>query len=175
MIYFVRHGQTEANVRHIFTGNIDFPLTDFGMEQAKAVAIECKGIKFDYIFCSPLLRAKQTMEEIAKFQPDAKKIFDERLKERGDGDLEGEIDERDDERWNMKNWFNEKYGETFESANNRVKSFIEEITKKYPNKNILIVAHIGIGRFFKCYFDGFPKDGNMKSIKVPNAKLIALK
>ena len=171
MILFVRHGKTDANAKKIFTGMVDYPLNETGLAQAREVALLLKEYKIDLAFCSPLKRAKQTMDEIIKFHADTKVVCDERLIERGD--LEGlPLDERDDERWDMKNWNNPKFGETMESTYARVEDFLNEVNSKYAGKNILVVAHYGIGRFISCYFNGFPEDGNLKNIRIKNSQLL---
>ncbi|HXC53912.1 MAG TPA: histidine phosphatase family protein [Rhizomicrobium sp.] len=65
-LYFARHGETEANVKKQFSGVKDTPLTQRGQAQAKAVgAILLRALgpqpACDFI-CSPLTRAKRTME-----------------------------------------------------------------------------------------------------------------
>ena len=176
MIYFVRHGQTEGNLKHIYMGELNFPLTELGITQAQQTAEKLKAVKIDRIFCSPLLRAKQTMQEIAKYHPNATIDFDERLKERGDGQMEGKpIGPEDQLRWNLHAPHLPEYGETIPNAFARVKDFYQEILQKYPTENILIVAHYGIGRLSKCFFDGFPTDGDLSKIKIHNGDIIVLK
>ena len=65
-LYFARHGETEANCRHLFSGRKNTPLTARGREQAKAIGLALKnelgpapGIGF---VASPLERARITME-----------------------------------------------------------------------------------------------------------------
>ncbi len=175
MIYFIRHGQTEGNVRHIYTGNSNFPLTELGVNQAKETAKLLKDKHFDVIFCSPLLRAKQTMQEIAVFHKNTPIVIDNRLAERGDGQWEGlPLGDENAARWRVENWDNDYYGETMKSAYERVESFWDEIKSKYNGKNILVVAHVGIGRLSVCYFNGLPKDGDLNSIEIKNATAILL-
>lgn len=173
MIIFVRHGKTDSNAKKVYANGIDSPLNEIGLAQAKEAAQELRGCKIDVAFCSPLTRARQTMNEILKYHDGVDAYCDERLIERGDGQLEGQsIDERDDERWNMRNWDNADYGETIKSAYARVKDFLDEVNGQYAGKNILIVSHYGIGRLLTCYFNGFPADGNLKSIRIKNAELL---
>jgi len=68
MLYFVRHGESEANRKKLFAGQKDdSPLTDEGREQARITGLEIKkrGITFDRIVSSPLKRAYETAEIIA--------------------------------------------------------------------------------------------------------------
>ena len=65
-LYFARHGQTQANVEHRFSGNKDTPLTALGLEQAAQVGRILKrelDTAPSYRFISsPLARAETTME-----------------------------------------------------------------------------------------------------------------
>ncbi|MBQ6525129.1 MAG: histidine phosphatase family protein [Clostridia bacterium] len=67
MIYIVRHGQTEQNLKKKLQGRSDYPLTELGREQASAVgdAFRDAGIVFDQVYTSPLGRAVETAELIA--------------------------------------------------------------------------------------------------------------
>ena len=85
MIYFVRHGQTEWNKIGRMQGRIDIELNSEGKEQANIVKEKLKGVKFDKVFSSPLKRAKETAQIICNQEI----IFDDRLKERFNGELEG--------------------------------------------------------------------------------------
>ena len=94
MIYFVRHGESEANQRGIFAGQKeDSVLTEKGKEQARATAqeIENENLKIDKIVSSPLKRTKETAEIIAKeIGFDVLKIsFDNRVIEYDMGSLTG--------------------------------------------------------------------------------------
>ena len=57
-IYFVRHGETEWNVKKIFQGVKDSPLTSLGKEQARKLKNRLNQLDFDYFYSSPLGRAK---------------------------------------------------------------------------------------------------------------------
>ena len=77
MIYFVRHGKTDYNKKNLLSGgDIDIPLNSEGKEQAKITANLLKDVKFDMVFCSPLIRAKKTCEEIMKFHKNIPIIYD---------------------------------------------------------------------------------------------------
>ena len=54
----------------------------------------------------------------------------------------------------------------------RIASFYDEILPKTKGKNILIVAHSGVGRLSYFYFTGKPKDGDYSNFKLDNAKVI---
>ncbi len=63
-IYFVRHGQTQANVDGYFADKSE-PLNDTGLRQATEVAKRMTGVDFDVVVASDYWRAKQTAEAIA--------------------------------------------------------------------------------------------------------------
>ena len=61
-IYFVRHGQSEANARGLVAGHLDVPLTPLGEQQAQETAQYLKDVPFSHIYTSPLSRAYRTAE-----------------------------------------------------------------------------------------------------------------
>ena len=165
MIYFVRHGQTKLNKQKIFQGHIDEPLDDLGALQAINVALELKDEKFDYLFCSPLKRARQTAEAINKYH-NLKIVEDKRLAETNLGRMQGQPYSPD----NIDKYFADpkKYeGEGFEDVYFRVREFLEEI-KDLKGKNILIVSHSGVNMFVNFYL----KNRNIKKDKVEHIPFI---
>lgn len=65
-VVFLRHGQSVGNAQGRFQGHADFPLTELGLAQARALAErwQAQGLTFDRCIASPLLRARQTAEII---------------------------------------------------------------------------------------------------------------
>ena len=62
----VRHGQSEANLKEIYAGRFDVPLTATGKKQAELVTeYVLKTYRVDAVYSSPLLRARETVKEIA--------------------------------------------------------------------------------------------------------------
>jgi len=61
---FLRHGESVGNAQARWQGQSDYPLTDKGRAQAKALAERWKveGVKFDLAVTSTLMRAKETAE-----------------------------------------------------------------------------------------------------------------
>lgn len=58
--YFVRHGQTEWNVKKILQGHADIPLNEQGRQEAAALKEHFKDIHFTACFSSDLQRAHET-------------------------------------------------------------------------------------------------------------------
>lgn len=93
LLVLVRHGQSEWNLKNLFTGWKNPDLTEKGVEEAKAGgrALKAKGIQFDVAYTSDLVRAQHTctllLDELG--QPDLPTIRDQALNERDYGDLAG--------------------------------------------------------------------------------------
>ncbi len=93
LLVLARHGQSEWNLKNLFTGWKDPGLTDLGIEEARAAGRRLKemGVQFDVAYTSDLSRAQRTckliLEEIG--QPDLRTIADQALNERDYGDLSG--------------------------------------------------------------------------------------
>jgi 2,3-bisphosphoglycerate-dependent phosphoglycerate mutase len=93
LLVLARHGQSEWNLKNLFTGWKDPGLTDLGVEEARTAGRRMKalGLTFDIAFTSALSRAQETLrlmlEEIG--QPGLQTIRDQALNERDYGDLSG--------------------------------------------------------------------------------------
>ncbi|MFZ2113702.1 MAG: histidine phosphatase family protein [Solirubrobacteraceae bacterium] len=69
-VYLARHGQTAYNLERRFQGHLPVPLDDTGREQATDLAERAAtgtgdGIPFVALWCSPLLRARETADIVA--------------------------------------------------------------------------------------------------------------
>jgi 2,3-bisphosphoglycerate-dependent phosphoglycerate mutase len=93
LIVLVRHGQSEWNLKNLFTGWRDIDLSEQGIAEARAAGrkLKAQGLRFDIAFTSVLIRAQRTLdimlEELGQRGiPVAK---DQALNERDYGDLVG--------------------------------------------------------------------------------------
>ena len=173
MLYFIRHGKTDYNLNNLLAGRCDIGLNEEGFYQAKEAKLDSKKIELYLIFCSPLLRAKQTCLIINE-EHNAPVIIKDELIERDFKLYEGKQYSciNGDEAWNYYLDAYEGELETIKEVFERVYKFLDEIKDKYKEKNILIVAHNDIGRAIHCYFNGIPEDGNLRNLSMPNAKII---
>jgi len=93
VLVLVRHGQSEWNMKNLFTGWKDVDLTDKGVAEAREAGRKLKGqgIKFDVAYTSVLKRATRTLDLILEELGQAKipVIKDQALNERDYGDLVG--------------------------------------------------------------------------------------
>jgi broad specificity phosphatase PhoE len=64
-IYLARHGETAYNHEGRFQGQQAIPLNDTGREQALELAERARAYGFRALWCSPLLRARETAEAVA--------------------------------------------------------------------------------------------------------------
>jgi 2,3-bisphosphoglycerate-dependent phosphoglycerate mutase len=93
LLVLVRHGQSEWNLKNLFTGWRDVDLTEKGIAEAHAAGRQLKalGLRFDVAYTSALVRAQRTMdlmlEELG--QRGLQVIRDQALNERDYGDLSG--------------------------------------------------------------------------------------
>ena len=65
-IYIIRHGETRWNKERKLQGRADIPLDENGIALAQKTGVGMRDIPFDLCFSSPLLRARQTAQEILK-------------------------------------------------------------------------------------------------------------
>ena len=68
-ISFIRHGMVHNPERIIYGRLPRFRLSEEGMEDARRAAAALKNIPLQAIYCSPLLRTRQTAKAILKFHP----------------------------------------------------------------------------------------------------------
>lgn len=172
-IYVVRHGQTEWNVLKKMQGAADIPLNDKGLEQAEQTKQNLEKIKFDIIFCSPLIRAKQTANIINK---DRKLdiIFDERLKERNYGEFEGTYKSsfNYNDFWAFTKNLNYIEAENIQDFFGRVYDFLDYIKTNYSDKKILIVCHGGVIKAIECYANKMLDDKEIPEFLPENCSIL---
>jgi 2,3-bisphosphoglycerate-dependent phosphoglycerate mutase len=93
LLVLVRHGQSEWNLKNLFTGWKDVPLTEKGVAEAIQAGelLKRAGLQFDLAYTSKLERAQKTLDHILEGigQTDLERIEDEAINERDYGDLVG--------------------------------------------------------------------------------------
>ena len=172
MIYFIRHGESEANLKHVFAGQKDnSPLTEKGREQARAEGQKIKelGLKINRIISSPLTRAFNTAKIVAEIIGYDKEIMiDPRITEYDMCTLTGtptrEI--------SSKILISAQNAEDTKVFYERVKSFLDEWNKK--DEDILMVCHAGVGRIIETIKTNMDPDLFYDLPPYPNASVIKL-
>ncbi|QRG07982.1 2,3-bisphosphoglycerate-dependent phosphoglycerate mutase [Xanthobacter dioxanivorans] len=93
ILVLVRHGQSEWNLKNLFTGWRDPDLTEQGVAEAKRAGtlLKAEGLSFDVAFTSALTRAQRTLALVLgeMGQEGVKTSRDQALNERDYGDLSG--------------------------------------------------------------------------------------
>jgi probable phosphoglycerate mutase len=133
--YYLRHGETEANVRHVIAGSLDVDLTPLGREQAHAAALAFAAVHITAVYSSPLRRARETAEPVAQALKLQVTIVAE-IAERNWGDLEGKP------RGTFLRGSTPQGGESTKDFMQRVLAGFSRIETEVP----LVVAHSGIFR-----------------------------
>jgi len=156
-IYFIRHGESEANLlREHSNRGFRHPLTEKGREQAATLARRLEGIAVTRLFASPIMRAVQTAEILSDALDVPYEITDA-LREYDCGILEGRADEA---AWQLhfavfdawvqhKDWERRiEGGESFNEIRDRFVPFIERLAADYGESlaNIVLVGHGGLYR-----------------------------
>ena len=150
-ITLVRHGETKWNTLGKFQGCQDTNLSNKGILQAQYLNKRFAN-NFDYIYTSPLKRARQTAEIISQ-SSDTAFMVELGLREINFGEWEGltikEIEANFPEKFIE--WRNDEVNGpmcggdlSIKKASIRAKKAILKIAKEHPGNNIIIVAHGGI-------------------------------
>lgn len=149
-ILFVRHGQTAWNKKKKMQGNVDIPLSEEGITHAEKMAEKLKDKKIDVAFCSPLNRAKQTMQIINDLrEKDIPVIYEDALIERDYALYEGRNKKtfNYDIVWDYSNPLNVE--NFFNFAWPIVYFIFGKLLRAYKNKTVLIVSHGGVSKIFE--------------------------
>jgi len=166
-----RHGQTDWNINFLLQGVTDIPMNETGIEQVELAARAIKAEDWDVILTSPLTRAKQTAEIIARRNGFSKIIEQELLIERSFGEAEG----LSHEQWRAKysNLDEIPGGESRTQVVESSKLLLETISKELAGKRVLAISHGALIRALISIAsnDELPQDGE----RLGNASLNVVK
>jgi broad specificity phosphatase PhoE len=172
MIYFIRHGESEANLRHVFAGQKDnSALTDKGREQARLEGEKIKSLNLSIskIISSPLIRAHDTAKIVAGIIGYEKDILiDQRITEYDMGSLTGTPTYDISSRMLVA----AENAEDPKAFYLRVRSFLDE-WNSYDG-DVLMVCHAGVGRIIETIKLGMDPVLFYDLPPYPNASVIKL-
>jgi broad specificity phosphatase PhoE len=175
-VYLARHGQTAYNREGRFQGQQQVPLDDTGRAQAADLAARAAAHDFRALWCSPLLRARETADIVAQ-RIGLEPREDDRLMETDAGD------------WTDRSFadvqaqapaefaafvaaepsFAFPGGESFAAQEQRVAAALEDVERgELP---ALVVCH---GMVIRAAFAARATDGEPSFERVPNAALVPL-
>ena len=181
-IYFIRHGESEANITMAYNSrNYKIhPLTEIGKKQIESGIEIIENIKFDEYYSSPILRAIESSEIISK-KIKKEYIVAEEIKEIDMGIFEGEKGKIADDayrkmlnEWILNRCYDKKIenGESFYDVEKRFEIFLGKISKE--SKNVLVVSHAGFIRaIFSKYAENFSLGYTFYN-KINNGKIAIL-
>ena len=145
----LRHGETPLSTERRFAGRGDIPLTEAGLAQAEAAAarLAARG-NIDVIVTSPLLRARQTAEAVAKATGAPLQVEDG-LAETDFGKWEGMTFAEIQKRWpdELAAWLASvdvapPGGESFAAVTRRVVAALDRLLAAHALKTLVLVSHV---------------------------------
>ena len=168
-LYIVRHGQTEWNAQGRIQGHTDVDLSDYGRQQAQAVAQRLSGVTFDAAYTSDLSRSKETAQIIVG-QRTMSLHSTSRLREFHKGVFEGLTVHEYKRRYpdlyqaSLVNDldFAPTGGETIRQTSLRMAGFIADLKEQHQDETVLVVGHGGSLRSVVVAIMDLPLEANWK-------------
>jgi probable phosphoglycerate mutase len=173
----VRHGETAWNAAGRVQGQLDIPLSDTGLAQARAASRALAGEHFDVLYSSDLVRVQQTAAPTAALLQ-KEILLSARLRERHYGIFQGmtyaEARERMPEEFlrfkNKDPEYDFRTGESLQAFSARVLGFMKEMLDKEQGRNVLVFTHGGV---LEVLYRHATKRGlsTPRDFEIPNAAL----
>ena len=174
-LYYIRHGQSEANFLKIHSGWSQVPLTEQGRLDALRAKRAIENLKFDKVFSSDVARAIET-QEIALPEADAERSA--LLREINVGHLAGKSVEDcyaelgEAYRINRRNHsFSDYGGESYAELSARACATFERIAAENDGKTIAVTTHGGVIRTLFAAWNGISLEQIGGLLHFPNASV----
>ncbi len=156
-VYLVRHGQTAWNREEVFRGRADIPLNETGRTEALLTGQYLRGVKVDSLHSSPLSRALETAEAIARYQGKEVQIL-EGLIDIDFGGWQGISHEVVRERYEelYRQWKESPHlvrfpeGESLEEVRERALRAIHDVVRDHSDENLVMVSHRVVNKTVIC-------------------------
>lgn len=168
LLSIVRHGQTSANIDHVWHGSTNTPLTDHGHLQAASAAawIADNHASVAHIYASPLDRAHHTAQAIGERVRLVPQI-DADLAEYDLGRWEGESfatlhgERKLFEKMQKDADYAPHGGESPRQVGDRLAGALKRIAQAHPGEHVVVVSHGGaLSIAFGLLLDGDYKSWN---------------
>jgi broad specificity phosphatase PhoE len=177
-IHLARHGQTAYNHEGRFQGHLPVPLDATGREQAAALAEVAAGVQIVSLWCSPLLRARETADVVAA-RIGLAPVEDARFAETDTGDWTdrsfADVRAEDPEgfaRFQRSDpTFRYPGGESFAEQSARVQAGLADLRARPAALPALVVCHRGVIRLALAVALGDDAAGGRE---IANASLVTL-
>ena len=160
-LIFEAHGTTFDNEANLASGHNDVALSSLGIQQSKEMGERYKDDHFDAIFCSDLQRAYKSAE--IGFGTKWPIIKDARLRECDYGEFTQKPGELVGEQKPLHLTEPFPGGESYTQTTARMRSFLEEVIKKYHGKRIMVIGHRATQYGIENLVNGVPLDTLVRS------------
>ncbi|MCO5122682.1 MAG: histidine phosphatase family protein [Rhizobacter sp.] len=180
-VILIRHGETDWNVQGRFQGQIDVPLNAFGERQAVRMATRLAQERVDVMYCSDLLRTRQTAAP-AERELRLSAAPDAALREQHFGVLEGlsfeEVRARHPNE--LAGWmlhdpdYTLPEGESVRRFHARVVGALNALAARHAGQRLAVVTHGGVLDMLYRTVHGLPLTGE-RACPIPNAGLNRLR
>lgn len=166
-IFIFRHGQTDDNKTHTFSGFRQSDLTPEGIEEAKKMGEQLKNEKVTKAFQSDLIRSQHTLQLVlGDYHQGVPVVTDPRIKERDYGNLTGrnkDAVERENpvqfKLWHRSYDVPPPGGESIKDVEVRVLAFLHDtLPTLRPEDVVFISAHGNSMRPMRKYFEHLNND-----------------
>jgi probable phosphoglycerate mutase len=175
-IHLVRHGETAQAAEGVFCGDLNPPLTERGLFEAERVGRAAAALKPVALYCSPKLRAQQTIAPLAQATGLAP-IVEEGLREiaygRWEGRKESEIRSSEPELYAA--WHDDPAmasppgGETAFDIAGRALPVLSRVRERHQAGHVVIVSHKATVRILACALLGMPLQRFRTHVACPTA------
>jgi broad specificity phosphatase PhoE len=178
ILYFLRHGETQASQTGGYCGVLDVDLTPEGHQMAAEFAAAYKSLPWTAIFCSPLRRSIDTARPLCDAVGLEIKLRDG-LKEIAYGQWEGKTPAEVNRQFHDEyvswladpGWNSPTGGERGVDIARRSSMVLDEIERTYPSGNVLVVSHKATTRIMLCSLLGIDVGRYRDRISMPVASI----
>ncbi|GAA1986814.1 histidine phosphatase family protein [Kitasatospora viridis] len=182
-LYFIRHGESQANEQNRFAGQLDSPLTGLGIRQAEQAAGQVAALALDpdEVHVSTLARARRTAEIVIAGQPrrPGRVVVSEALVERDFGVFSGHNKSLVKKGIGFAGYTEAFHshtgrppgGESWRAMYDRVAAYYQDVLlpASEAGRTVLVVAHKYIVEMFAMAAAGLPPE-RYRDLKIPNAR-----
>ncbi len=151
-LMLVRHGQTDYNAKRLVMGRQPIPLNGVGIEQVDQLAGRFEGGDIDAVITSPVLRARQTADVIAKrcgglAVEEAMELAELDYGEWVNRDIDALIAANPGE-WKKYRTRPDRMsfpgGESIKGASRRVGAYLDGLVKRFGRGRLVLVSHADV-------------------------------
>jgi probable phosphoglycerate mutase len=177
LLCIVRHGETAWNAEGRVQGQLDVPLNEVGLAQARAVCAALRGEPFDAIYSSDLQRVTQTAEPSARMLGLPVRL-DPRLRERHYGMFQTltyadvkRLHPDDYARFKAKDLdYDFRTGESLRVFSARSVACLADLAARHPGESILVFTHGGVLEMARRFATGASLS-TVREFEIPNCGL----